>query len=1133
MNRFVSMFALACAALGFCVAGAAAQTPTPASTAPAFSSAVSGPVRVIVRYPTLHGDTVVFEAGGNLWKVGLDGGVATELTSDSGFDFSPHFSPDGRWVAFTGWFEGNTDVYVVPAAGGKVRRLTFHSINNVMDGKLKPGLDNIVMGWTPDGKDVVFLSRRDSFNPQVMHAYEVPVTGGLPTEVPLPWTGPLSFNVNGTEVAYNKLARVLRPFHRKHYYAGQAQKIFTYDFKTGVSHQITHWKGASAWPMWDGDTLYFTSDRGPDGVMNLWSYVFATKKFTQLTHFKTYDIDWPSLGNDGIAFSDGGRLYVYALPSGKLREIPVRVPMNGTRLLPRWVDTAKMITAADVAPDGKLAVFSAHGALYTVPAKHGDTEDLTRNPGSDERAPAWSPDGKWIAYIDDDGESSEIAIRPADGTGKPRVLTHTNAVSYQGAITWSPNGKWISYVDSGQTLWLQNIDSGQRVKVAEDPWHTIHSFTDVDWSPDSRWIAFSKTLPNQISALFLYQLSDHGLHQISRGAFNDSTPVFSPNGKYLFFVSSRLVNPALSAFDFIMAGLDSEGLYVTTLQNDLPSPFAPRSQSPVAKKPSPEKQHKKKPAPHTAPIKIDLKGLMTRAVQVPVPADNYSNVAVAGGVVYFATVPNQVLGGNLTGETPTLHAYSLEKRKEITLAKGTTGFALSADGSTLLYQVKQDWFVRPADFNPKTKPVKLDLTHMRLKVEPQAEWATSFGEAVRDVRDYFVDAPYAAKKWPGIVDTYHPLLPLAASRQDLNWIIANMIGSMGESHMYILGGNHGWRSPASTTADLGATFALDKASGRYVLAHIYRGNNTLPGYRAPLFQPGLKVKEGDYILAINGHELKAPTNPYSLLVNTYKTTVRLRLADNPQGKHAWTIEVKPVANAAKLHLMSWIRHNREMVDHLSHGKIGYVYMEDMETTGMREFVRQYYSQLNKPGLILDDRWNLGGFIDPALFDRLDRKLDAVFMNRHGKRQATPNAYPGYMAALINRGSASDGDIFAYMFEKDHLGPTIGSRTWGGVRGFDNTFQLLDGSHLTVSESTMYGLDSKWVVENIGVEPDIKVHDEPGQLEHGKDAQIDTAVRTLMQKIDKAPRGLPPPPSWLPAFPPQPNYPACPASTTCG
>lgn len=1103
-------------------AGAAqpAKTTAAADTAPAS-------VEALIRYPAVHGNEVVFEAGGHLWRTTLAGGQAIQLTSDSGFDMAPHFSPDGRWIAFTGWYQGNTDVYVMPAMGGEVRRLTYHSINvQVGKDQLKPSPDNIVLGWTPDGKDVVFLSRRTSFNPQVMHAFEVPLTGGLPTQLPLPWTGPLSFGPNGHEVAYNKLSRALRPFHRKHYYGGQAQDIWTYDFDTGKTVQITHWKGADVWPMWHGDTIYFTSDRGPRGVENLWSYSLTSQRFTQLTHFVSYDIDWPTLGDDAIALSDAGQLYVYSLKDQQLRRIPVSVPLDGTRTQPHWVDASKYISGADVAPDGKLAVFSARGALFTVPGQYGSTQTLTRNPGADDRSPAWSPDGKQIAFIRALGEDDQIAVRSADG-GAVKLLTHGSGISYQGPITWSPNGRWITYVDSNQNLWLQDVADGTRYKVATDP-SSRFTFHDLSWAPGSDWLAFSKALPDQMSGLFLYHLADHSLHSISSGRFNDYAPSFSDNGKYLFFASDRIVNPTLSGFDNTVASLDCSGLYAATLASGTASPIAPRQPAPVEAQSQDQQNGKQASAkPYTGPLQIDLDGLMARAVRLPVQDANISGDFAAKGVLFYLTTPNQTMDGPLPGEVPELRAYDLKQRKDELLVKGATQAELSADHSTLLVQAGGKWQLRPANFDPKAKAEVLDLSHVRRWVVPRAEWATVFGEAWRDVDDYFLNPVLIKNEWAAIGQRYRALLPMASSRDDVNWLIANMIGSPGESHMYVMGGDEGWKSPADTTADLGAEFALDKASGRYKLSRIYRGDNTIPGYEAPLAQPGLKVAVGDYVLAIDGQPLKAPTNPYSLLNGTYGSTVTLRLSADPSGEGAWTIRVTPIANAANLHLLAWIRHNRAEVDKLSDGKIGYVYMEDMETTGMQEFIRQYYSQLDKQAIIFDDRWNLGGFIDPILFDRIDRQLTGMFTNRYGWATATPNnAFHGYMAALINRGSASDGDIFAYMFKADHLGPTIGSRTWAGVRGYDGPFNLLDGGQVIISDTGMYGTHSQWVVENVGVFPNITVHDEPWDLNHGHDAQLETAVKVLMKKIAQSPRTLPPPPSWTPAFPPQPNYPKC-------
>jgi len=1094
-------------------------------------TSASGPIRALTRYPTIHGNTVVFEAGGNLWKVGTSGGVAQRLTSDSGYDSHPAFSPDGKWIAFTGWYQGNTDVYVVPAAGGPVRRLTYHSMNNKGHGKLAPSPDNVVIGWTPDGKDVVFLSRRHSWNPQMFQAYKVPLGGGLPRAIDLPWTGPLSFDASGDEVAYNQLFRNGREFHRKQYYGGQAQNIWIYDFKKHASRQITHWKGSDTYPMWRGKTLYFASDRGPDHVMNLWSYSLDQHTFHQLTHFHEYDVDWPSLGSDGIAFSDGGQLYVLRLPSQRLKKVSVRIPLDGARIQPRWKSVAKMIRGADVAPDGKLAVFSARGNLFEVPAKYGDTVNLTHSSAVSERSPAWSPDGKTIAYVTDAGGKSEVAVRPADGSGAAHTLTHTDDVTYRGPLVWSPDGKWLAYSDSNQVLWLQDVHSGRRFRVAQNKYQVVGGFPDVTWSPDSRWLAYSDTLSNHEQALFLYDLPAHKRHQVSEGSFSDSDPAFSQNGKYLYFVSARLANPAFSAFDDTLAGVDADGLYVTTLKKGTPSPFAPRSQSPVSgsSQGSTHGGHKGQPKR----VAIDLDGLMQRAVRVPVPDASIAGVAAAHGIVYYLSTPEPVLGHAMPGRKPELRAFDMKKRKDMTLVSGVGDVGLSADGKTLLYSQQGAWYLRPAKFSAHAKPTKLDLSHMRMRVDPRTEWAEIFREARRDVADYFVNPKYIAKVWPALGKKYRKLLPLATCRQDVNWVIGNMIGSLGESHMYIFGGDNGWRTPFAPTADLGADFGLNAKSGRYYLARVFRGDNTVPGYRAPLAQPGIKARKGDYVLAIDGHALKAPDNPYRLLENTLGSTVTLRLADNPAGHGAWTVKVKPVANGSKLRLLGHIRKERARVDRLSHGKLGYVYLFDMEALGMREFMRQYYSQLTKPGIVFDERWNLGGFIDPMLFDRLTRRVVGMWVMRRGTYRQTPRpAYPGYMDAVINRGSASDGDIFAYMFKHYHLGPTIGTRTWGGVRGYDAPFRLVDGGHLVVSEVAMYGLDSKWVVENIGVKPDIRVPEPPGAVNQGRDPQLDRAVQVLMSKIKKHPRRLPPPPPWLPAFPAQPTLPACPAAPAC-
>ncbi len=1068
---------------------------------------------VLMRYPTIHGDTIVFEAGGNLWKVNSAGGVARRLTADRGYDSHAYFSPDGHWIAFTGWYDGNSDVYVMPAAGGYARRLTYRSYNRAGPGGVTPVEDNRVAGWTPDGKDVVFVSRRDSISTEFTEAFEVPVTGGPATRVPLPWVSMLAFSPDGSEVAYNKIFRT-QSFHRKHYKGGWAQKVWIYDFKTHAIRAITDWPGDNVFPMWSGSTIYYASAQDT-GVLNLWSYDLDTGVRRRLTDFRTYDVDWPSLGNTGIVFQDGGRLYDYELPAGKLVKVPVTVPLDGTQTRPYWYAASKMIRSAEVAPNGRLAVFEARGNLFTVPAKHGQTADLTPTSRADNTTPAWSPDGKWIAYVTDITGQSQIAIRRADGSGHALTLTHFTAGQYFNP-RWSPDGKWIAFGGSDQRLWVVDVKTRTAHAVAQDLYTWMY---DYSWSPDSRWLAYSRTGKNQLTALWFYNVETRRNLKVSRGRYADSQPVFSRDGKYLFFVSARHSNPALSYFGDNAVNIKPDGLYVATLQASEPSPFAPRSTSAETssvKKPHKPGRSKRKTVP---PVRIDFTGLMQRAVPLPVAPANINALATSAARVFYLTGPVMTVDGPLAGESANLHMFDLKKRKDTVLVKKVSGFALSADGKTLLYRSGSHYFLRTAGPG-KAKPEALNLSRMLMHINPVAEWRQMYWAAWRHVRDYFYSPKYNGYDWKAVGERYAKLLPLMACREDLNYLIGNMIGSLGESHMYIFGGTSGIDYPKVATGDLGADFALDPRSGRYYLARIYHGDNTLKHYYAPLAQPGLDVHRGDYVLAINGRPLAAPESPYALLINTVGTQVRLTLSKHPEGAKTWTVRVKPIANSQHLRLLAWIRHNRRYVDKLSGGKIGYVYLADMESLGMNEFIRQFYSELRKPGLIIDERWNEGGFIDDILFDRLTRRLAGMAVNRQRGLSTFPGVvYNGYLAAVVNHGSASDGDIFAYEFEHYHLGPVIGSRTWGGVRGLQNPFVLRDGGVQVVSEFAYYNLHSRWTVENKGVQPDIKVHDEPGELNRGYDAQLATAVHVVMKEIKTRAHGLPPPPHWLPAFPP--------------
>ena len=1095
-------------------------------------AAWTGPARAaenaLIRFPALHGSEIVFESGGNLWKVSRQGGVAQRLTTDRGNDLMPRFSPDGKLIAFTGQYDGNTDVYVMPAQGGTPERLTFHS-DVVEDAPMRWGPDNMVVTWTPDGKGIVFLSRRDTFNSWFGRLFVVPVEGGLPVRLPVDTAGLATYSPDGSKLAMNRIFRNFRTWKR--YYGGLAQDVWIYDLTSHACERVTDWKGTDTFPMWAGDTIYFASDRGPEGRLNLWAYDLKTKAFRQVTHFTGYDMDWPSLGDTGIVFQDGGDLYVMDLPSEQLHKLDVTVPSDDVRTRPRWVDASKTIVSFGIAPNGKRALFGARGEVFTVPEEHGNTRDLTQTSGAREMYPAWSPDGKWVAYVTDRTGEAQMAVRPADGSGKEDLLTDRTK-GYLYGPTWSPDGGKLAYSDSDHVLWVLDVAGKRSVKVDQDRREEMHH---VSWSPDGLWLAYTKAGSQDMGSdddastymgrIYFYNVKEAKSYAVSMGQTDDSDPVFSPDGKYLYFISARHENPVFSQTEFNVATLKMDGIYVATLQADEASPFAPRSDEGAVKAAEEPKTAPWKPGVIPA-IRVDLQGLAQRVVPLPVPAGNIRNLRAAPGRIYYMTVPLKSFETPLPGEEPALHVFDTVKRKDAVLVSPLKDYALSADGSTVLTQDKEDYATAsalPADDQKaggEAKSHKLDLTHMKALIDPAAEWKEMFGEAWRLERDFFFSPETNGVNWDRVRVQYEPFLPLLACREDLNYVIGEMIGELHNSHTYV-GGGDDFKNPYVPTGLPGADLALDRASGLYTFAKVYAGDNSKPSLRSPLSEPGVNVKAGDYLLAVNGHALKAPANPYSFFVGTLGQTVTLAVADGAAGKGRREVTVKPIPEELELRLKDWVDHNRAEVSRLSGGKIGYLYLTDMDEAGMKEFIRQFYWQTPKEGLIIDDRWNGGGEIDQILLERLRRVLVGMDTNREGARFTIPaQVLHGYMACLINHYSASDGDIFPYYFRKYGLGPVIGTRTWGGVRGIRGFWPLCDGGYVTIPEDALYGLRSQWVIENHGVDPDIEVDDLPGDVFAGKDAQLDKAVEVLMEKIHAKPMTLPAPPPPLPAYPPE-------------
>jgi tricorn protease len=1101
------------------------------------------------RFPQPFGDRIVFVASGNVWSVPKSGGTAMRLTSAPGQDMFPRVSPDGQWIAYTEASKAGTDIWVIPAAGGAARRLTFHPATESGTGG-RHGPDNMVVTWTPDSRSIVYLSKRDQWNGWIQNLYEVPLTGGLSTPLPIDSAvGLATFGPDGHSIAYNRIFRNFRTWKR--YNGGLAQQVFTYDFNSHELKQLTTWSGTNTSPMWYGTLIYYLSDQDAHRRANIWVLDTATKQTRQVTHFTDYDIDFPALGGDAIAFQQGGKLYRLDLPGEHVEEVPFTIPDDGPRTRPHVADVKGEIRSIDpagqvdfaLAPNGKRTLFSARGDIFSVPTENGATRNLTGTQGADEDHPAWSPDGRTIAYTTDAGGAQQVAVRPAEG-GSERILTSFADGYFYGPI-FSPDGKTLAFSDGAHRLWTVATDAGKPKQVAQDKFNEIH---DQAFSPDGRWLAFSMSAAGRRRDLVLYELATDKLTRLGNGNEIDSNPAWSSDGKYLYFTSSRHENPVGSDVEFDFAILKTGGIYAIPLARDTTSPVAPKSdeasggpdESPpargtdakhgqAAKSEKGDDDNKAddvappQPTGPIKPIRIDLDGLIARAVALPIDAANITQLDVRGDRVFYLTQPLGLIDGTLAGEKSALRFFDLKTRKSSLVTEDVDSYSLSLDGRRVLIRHEKDYTVLAARADAvkdaETKK-ELKLDHLREQVDPSLEWAEMFENAWRLERDLFYSPLMNGEDWKGVHDSYRKLLPLVGSREDLNYLIGQMLGEISNSHTYVGGGDDGDTGPPAHSALLGVDWALDAASSRYRFAAIYTGDNTRGDYRSPLAQPGLNVKVGNYLLAVNGAELRAPTDPDSLLqLADADTTVDLTIADSPAGapRH---IVVTPVAKELSLRESAWIAHNRAVVDQLSGGRIGYVYMSDMEQLGIQQFVRQFYAQLGKQALIMDDRWNGGGFIAPFALERLRRMIVTLATNRESAITSEPQeVLNGPKVALLNHWSASDGDIFPYLFHLYGLGKLVGTRSWGGVRGIRGYWQLMDGGYITIPEDAIYTLDSQWAVENHGVDPDVEVENLPADLLAGHDTQLETAVGLLLKAIAGKPAGLPPPPPPLPPYPP--------------
>jgi tricorn protease len=1046
---------------------------------------------LLFRQPALSRDNIVFSFAGDLWRVARDGGDAVRLTNGPGVETFPAFSPDGSLVAFTGEYDGNVDVYVVPVTGGVPKRLTYH-----------PSPDRVA-GWTPDGKQILFASQRNSYT-FASRLFTIALNGTLPSEIPLPTAEEGSFSPDGASLAYVPLARAFVTWKR--YRGGRTTPIWIARLKDSSIEKIPRENSNDFNPMWTADGIYFLSDR--NGPVTLFRYDPAQKTVQQMVANSGLDIKSASAGPGAIVYEQFGSLHLFDLKTRKGRKLDIRLAGDLPDVRPRREKVGAQIAASGISPTGARAVFEARGEIFTAPAEKGDVRNITQTPNAAEHDPAWSPDGRHIAYFSDVSGEYQLSIAPQDARGETRQIA-LGKHRYFYSPTWSPDSKKIAYTDNELHVGYVDLDKGAAVTVDTDIMDGPRRTERLSWSPDSRWLAYTKQLSNTLRAVFVHSLDTGKSLQITDGMSDATLPVFDKNGKYLYFTASTDFGLNVGWRD--MSSLQrpsTRSVYAFVLRKDLPSPFAPESdEEKEAAKPD-DAAKDKKPDATTPAVTIDADMIEQRIVAVPVPARDYS--ALAAGRAETLFLVEDVFNPLLTGPSPgrTVQKYDLKTRKLEKFADNVREFAVSANGEKALLRQGNGptapWIIAAAGQPLKAGEGVLKLDGMEAQVDPRVEWKQMYNEAWRIERDFFYDPNLHGLNLEAAMKRYEPYVDGIGSRDDLNYLFAEMLGEITVSHLAIGGGQHALDPKRVPGGLLGADYSLE--NGRWRIARIYSGESWNPQLRAPLTQPGIHVAAGEYILAIGGKELRASDNLYERLEGTANKQVLLRVGPDPGGANAREVTVTPVASESALRQLAWVEGNRRKVDQLSGGRLAYVYLPDTALGGYINFNRYYFAQVGKEGVVVDERFNGGGFQADYIIDYLNRDLMAFRVMRQGRDVASPlAAIFGPKAMIVNEYAGSGGDAMPYYFRKAKLGPLVGKRTWGGlVGGLQGYPPLMDGGFVAAPAVGFYRPGGSWEVENHGVDPDIEVEQDPKAVREGRDPQLEKTVEVLLEKLRESP-----------------------------
>jgi tricorn protease len=1062
----------------------------------------------LLRFPAIHGNQLVFTYAGDLYTVPATGGIARKLTSHDGFEMFPRFSPDGKTLAFTAQYDGNTEVYVMPAEGGVPKRLTYTATLGRDEVSDRMGPNNIVMSWK--NNEIVFRSRMREPNDFIGQLYTISAKGGLPTQLPLPRGGFCSFSPDGKKLAYNRVFREFRTWKR--YRGGMADDIWIYDFQTKKIDNITSNDAVDNFPMWHGSKIYFLSDRDANKRFNLYVYDLGERGVRQLTHFEDYDVKFPSLGDRAIVFENAGYIYKFDLATEKAEKVPIYILEDFAAARTGLKDVSKNIASYEISPDGKRALFSARGDLFTLPAKEGLTRNLTTTPGAHDRSPKWSPDGKHIAYISDVSGEEEICIVPQDGNGSAKPLT-SGGGPYKYTLFWSPDSKKILWADKKMRLHYVDVESKEVKQIAQAKAFEIREYV---WSPDSKWVAYAQPEIDSLQKVYLYSLEQNKSFAVTDGWYLAARPEFSADGKYLFFVSERDFNPTYSETEWNHAYADMERIYLATLSKDTPSPFRPKSDEvefsgepqPTPKDKSKEEKKKeaeKKKEPPT--VKVDLDGLHDRVLQLPVPPGSYRDLTSVGSSLYY-------IRSSRKEAKPAFAMFDLTTRKETSLGN-IGGYEISANGQKMLVSKDGSYGIIDLPKGSVTISEPLSLSGLQVMLDRRQEWRQIFHEAWRQMRDFFYDPDLHGVDWKAVRARYEPLLAHVNHRADLSYLIGEMISELNSSHAYVGGGD--LPKPARIqTGLLGAELRQDDKTKYYQITKILKGSNWDKNLRSPLTELGVNLKEGDWILAVNGKPANEMLNIYEALLNTVGKQVKLRVHFEPRTQGSREVTVVPIADEQPLYYYTWVQGNIKKVSDATKGQVGYIHVPDMLQNGLNEFAKHFYPQLRKKALIIDVRGNGGGNVSPMLIERLRREVAMIDMSRDTAPRPDPfDMLLGPKVCLMNEFSASDGDLFPYRFRHYKLGKLIGKRSWGGVIGIRGSLPFLDGGSLNKPEFASYDLEGKrWIIENHGVDPDIVVDNDPALEYAGVDLQLNRAIEVILEEMRNNPRTLPP----VPPFP---------------